>query len=63
MRLIVHRILCYVQLLSLVNVLGHLPFIVHITAGSLQFPSAAHVILVTPVRSYPISHRWVAKAP
>ena len=43
--------------------LGHLPLIVHITAGSLQLPSAVQVIFETPVRSYPISHRWVAKAP
>ena len=45
------------QWLPLVHVFGHLPLIVHITAGSLQFPSAVHVILATPVRSYPISHR------
>ena len=56
MRHIVHRMVCYLQLLSVVHVLGHLPFIVHLTAGPLQFPSAAHVIFATPVRSYPISH-------
>ena len=36
---------------------------VHITAESLQLPSAPHVILVSPVRSNPILHDWVAVAP
>ena len=36
---------------------------VHVTAESLQLPSAPQVILVTPVRSNPILHDWVAVAP
>ena len=63
MRFIVNRMVSYLQMLSLVHVLGHLPLIVHITAGPLQLPSAVHIIFATPVRSYPISHRCVAQAP
>ena len=35
---------------------------VQVIAGSLQFPSALHVILVTPLRSNPVLHDWVAVA-
>ena len=40
-----------------------LPLMVQVIAGSLQFPSAPHVIITTPLRSNPVLHDWVAVAP
>ena len=40
-----------------------LPFMVQVTEGLLHFPSAPHVIFVSPMRSNPVLHDWVAVLP
>ena len=48
---------------NIISTIYKLPLMVHVTAESLQLPSAPHVIWVTPVRSNPVLHDWVAVPP
>ena len=46
----------YMHELNNISAAYELPFMVQVTVGSLQYPSAPHVIFATPVRSNPILH-------